>query len=66
MVDVAQHDKIKLYAYSEIDEIKGYVGNYQIKIRKRQLTLIGQNAQVAVHAWRNVHPVMPMTTLILA
>ncbi|HPP06524.1 MAG TPA: CoB--CoM heterodisulfide reductase iron-sulfur subunit A family protein, partial [Syntrophorhabdaceae bacterium] len=35
MVDVAQHDKIKLYAYSEIDEIKGYVGNYQIKIRKK-------------------------------
>jgi heterodisulfide reductase subunit A len=28
MVDVAQHDKIKLYAYSEIEDIKGYVGNY--------------------------------------
>ncbi len=35
MVDVVQHEKIKLYAYSEIDEIKGYVGNYQIKIRKK-------------------------------
>jgi len=35
MVDVAQHDKIKLYAYSEIEDIKGYVGNYQIKIRKK-------------------------------
>ncbi len=35
MVDVAQHDKITLHAYSEIDEIKGYVGNYQIKIRKK-------------------------------
>jgi heterodisulfide reductase subunit A2 len=35
MVDVAQHDKIKLYAYSEVDEIKGYVGNYQINIRKK-------------------------------
>ena len=35
MVDVAQHDKIKLHAYSEIDEIKGYVGNYQVKIRKK-------------------------------
>nr|HPH42340.1 CoB--CoM heterodisulfide reductase iron-sulfur subunit A family protein [Syntrophorhabdaceae bacterium] len=35
MVDVAQHEKIKLYAYSEIDEIKGYVGNYQVKIRKK-------------------------------
>jgi heterodisulfide reductase subunit A len=35
MVDVAQHDNITLYAYSEIEEIKGYVGNYQVKIRKK-------------------------------
>ncbi len=35
MVDVAQHERIKLHAYSEIDEIKGYVGNYQIKVRKK-------------------------------
>ncbi len=35
MVDVAQHDLIKLHAYSEIAEIKGYVGNYQVKIRKK-------------------------------
>ena len=35
MVDVAQHDKITLYAYSEIEEINGYVGNYQVKIRKK-------------------------------
>ena len=35
MVDVAQHEKITLHAYSEIEDIKGYVGNYQIKIRKK-------------------------------
>lgn len=35
MVDVSQHEKINLHAYSEIEEIKGYVGNYQIKIRKK-------------------------------
>ncbi|MBA4391847.1 MAG: disulfide reductase [Syntrophus sp. (in: bacteria)] len=35
MVDVGQHEKIKLYAYSEVEEIKGYVGNYQVKIRKK-------------------------------
>ncbi len=35
MVDVAQHDLIKLHAYSEIAEIKGYVGNYQVKIKKK-------------------------------
>ncbi|HME45100.1 MAG TPA: CoB--CoM heterodisulfide reductase iron-sulfur subunit A family protein [Syntrophorhabdales bacterium] len=35
MVDVAQHEKISLHAYSEIEEIKGYVGNYQVKVRKK-------------------------------
>ncbi len=35
MVDVAQHEKITLHAYSEIEDVKGYVGNYQVKIRKK-------------------------------
>jgi heterodisulfide reductase subunit A2 len=35
MVDVAQHEKIKLHAYSEIEDVKGYVGNFQVKIRKK-------------------------------
>jgi len=35
MVDVGQHEKITLHAYSEIEEIKGYVGNYQVKVRKK-------------------------------
>ena len=35
MVDVAQHERIKLHAYSEIEDVKGYVGNYQVKIRKK-------------------------------
>ena len=35
MVDVAQHEKITLHAYSEIEDIKGYVGNYQVKVRKK-------------------------------
>jgi heterodisulfide reductase subunit A len=35
MVDLAQHEQIKLHAYSEIEDVKGYVGNYQIKIRKK-------------------------------
>ncbi len=35
MVDVAQHPLIDLYAYSEIEEISGYVGKFTVKIRKR-------------------------------
>jgi heterodisulfide reductase subunit A2 len=35
MVDVAQHDNIRLYAFSEIDSIAGYIGNFQVGIRKK-------------------------------
>ena len=35
MVDVAQHEKINIYAYSEVDAVKGFVGNFNVTIRKR-------------------------------
>ena len=35
MVDVAQHDKIRIFSYSEVEEIKGFVGNFDVKIRKK-------------------------------
>jgi heterodisulfide reductase subunit A len=35
MMDVGRHPKIKLYAYSEIENINGYVGNFKVKIRKK-------------------------------
>lgn len=34
-VEVGQHDKIKLMTYSEVEEISGFVGNFDIKIRKK-------------------------------
>ncbi|GFM33127.1 CoB--CoM heterodisulfide reductase iron-sulfur subunit A family protein [Desulfovibrio subterraneus] len=35
MVDVAQHPNITLYAASEVEEISGYVGNFDVKVRRR-------------------------------
>lgn len=35
MVDVVQHENITLHAYSEIDTVSGYVGNFQVTIRKK-------------------------------
>ena len=35
MVDAAQHDKINIYAYSEIDSVKGFVGNFNVTIRRK-------------------------------
>lgn len=35
MVDAAAHDKITLYTYSEVEDVKGFVGNFTVKIRKK-------------------------------
>ncbi len=35
MVDVSHHEKIILYAYSEIEEVAGSVGNFRVKIRRK-------------------------------
>ncbi|MCD6472070.1 CoB--CoM heterodisulfide reductase iron-sulfur subunit A family protein [Candidatus Aerophobetes bacterium] len=35
MVQVGQHPKIKLLAYSEVEEVSGYVGNFKVKIRRK-------------------------------
>lgn len=35
MVEVAQHPKIKLMTYSEVLEVGGFVGNFEVKIKKK-------------------------------
>ncbi|MDR4497912.1 MAG: CoB--CoM heterodisulfide reductase iron-sulfur subunit A family protein [Candidatus Scalindua sp.] len=35
MVEVAQHENIKLYTWSEIESVGGYIGNFDVKIRKK-------------------------------
>lgn len=35
MDQVASHPRIKLYAYSEIEKVSGYVGNFIVQIRKK-------------------------------
>ena len=35
MVDCAQHEKIDILSYSEIEEVKGFVGNFSVKIRRK-------------------------------
>ena len=34
MVDAAQHEKIKIYSYSEVTDVKGFVGNFNVTIKK--------------------------------
>ncbi|MHA1198622.1 MAG: FAD-dependent oxidoreductase, partial [Candidatus Heimdallarchaeaceae archaeon] len=35
MVDVSRHPNIELLTYSEVEEVEGYVGNFNVKVRKK-------------------------------
>jgi heterodisulfide reductase subunit A len=35
MVDVAQHPNITLYTLSEVDSVKGFVGNFDVTVRRK-------------------------------
>jgi len=35
MVEVAQHPNIRLYTYSEIESMDGFIGNFNVRIRKK-------------------------------
>lgn len=35
MVDAKANDKITLYTYSEVESVKGFVGNFEVAIRKK-------------------------------
>ena len=35
MVDCAQNEKIKIYSYSEVESVSGFVGNFSVKIKKK-------------------------------
>ncbi len=36
MVQVSTNPNIELLTYSEVEEVKGFVGNFQVKVRKKQ------------------------------
>ena len=35
MVEVAQNPNVKLFTYSEVSEVSGYIGNFTVKIRRK-------------------------------
>ncbi len=35
MMDVGRHPRIKLYAYSEIEHVSGFIGNFNVKVRRK-------------------------------
>jgi len=57
MMDVGRHPNITLYTYSEIEEIKGYVGNFKVKIR-RKARYVDENECTACADCADVCPVI--------
>ena len=43
MVEVAQHPRIKLYVYSEVEAVNGFIGNFEVKIRRKATSV---NAEI--------------------
>ncbi|MFX1513639.1 MAG: 4Fe-4S binding protein, partial [Promethearchaeota archaeon] len=43
MADAGKHEKIKLYSMSEVVEVSGYIGNFEVKIRKNPRYIIEEN-----------------------
>jgi heterodisulfide reductase subunit A len=39
MVELAQHKLVTIYTYAEVDEVKGFVGNFKVKIRQKARTV---------------------------
>jgi len=35
MMDVGRHPKVKVLAYSEVEDVQGNVGNFRVKVRKK-------------------------------
>ena len=35
MVDCAQHEKIRILSYSEVEDVKGFVGNFSVTIKRK-------------------------------
>jgi heterodisulfide reductase subunit A len=40
MVDVANHPNVTLYTYSEVENVDGYIGNFQVTVRKKARSVI--------------------------
>ncbi len=54
MTDVGHHPDIELLTYSEVEEVSGSVGNFKVKVRKKQGMWMRANVLAVASARRNV------------
>lgn len=53
MVEAAQNEKITIHSFSEVADVKGFVGNFTVTIKKKLVLLMKQNVRAADFAPRN-------------
>lgn len=53
MVETGQHPNIKLYTYSEVEDISGYVGNFKVKVRKKARSIDEEKCTGCGDCWTN-------------
>jgi len=53
MVEVAQHPKIQLHTYAEVEELSGYVGNFKVRIKKKARSVDEEKCTGCGDCWTN-------------
>ncbi len=57
MMDAGRHPRIKLMAYSEVEQVRGYVGNFDVRVR-RKARYVSESACTACGECSKVCPVV--------
>jgi heterodisulfide reductase subunit A len=53
MVECGQHPNIKLYTYSEVESVEGYIGNFTVNIRKKARYVDTEKCTGCGECWTN-------------
>ena len=53
MVEIMQSDKISLYSYAEVEQVDGYVGNFEVKLRKKARSIDMAKCTGCGDCWNN-------------
>lgn len=53
MVEIMQSDKITLHSYSEVDEVEGYIGNFEVTVRKKARSVDLSKCTGCGDCWNN-------------
>ncbi len=57
MTEVKDHPNIELLTYSEVEKVEGYVGNFNVSIKKKPRFIVEENCVGCVDICRDVCPI---------